>query len=62
VKFPRIQPVLDPLIAARVNPLWAVAPQYQSELRQLQRRLAAARLGVGWPRATDRPLRFEDLQ
>ena len=62
MKLPRIQQVLIPLVAARANPLCAVAPKYQSDLRQLQRRLAAARLGVGGPRQSDRQLLFEDLQ
>jgi hypothetical protein len=32
------------------------------QLRELQRRLAAARLGVGWPRHRIRPSFYEDLR
>jgi hypothetical protein len=48
--------------AARVLTQWPFGPKRAAELRSLQRRLAAARLGVESPRWLARQLPYEDLQ
>ena len=48
--------------AARVLTHWPFGPKRAPELRALQRRLAAARLGVEAPRWVARQLPYEDLQ
>ncbi len=47
---------------ARVLTQWPFGPKRAAELRSLQRRLAAARLGVESPRWLARQLPYEDLQ
>ena len=59
---PRLKEILKPLIGGQASARWGVAPNYRSDLQLLKRRVAAARLGMSWPRRTVRPLRAEDLQ
>jgi hypothetical protein len=54
--------LLTSLIAARVHTPALIAIRQQCELRQLQRTLAAARLGVGWPRARVLQSEYPDLR
>ena len=51
-----------PQSAARALRQWPLGPKRAAELRSLQRRLAAARLGVESPRWLARQLPYEDLQ
>ena len=53
---------LSPLVAARGYAPWAITAKHTRELRVLQRRVAAARLGVSWPRQAVRPSLYEDLR
>ena len=53
---------LGTLIRAQSHPQWSGAAKRTREFRLLQRRLAAARLGVGWPRHRIRPSFYEDLR
>ena len=57
-----LKQVLSPLVAARSYAPWAISAKYTRELRALQRRVAAARLGVSWPRQAVRPSHYEDLR
>jgi hypothetical protein len=54
--------LLVPQSTARVLMHWPFGPKQPTELRALQRRLAAARLGVESPRRLARQLPYEDLQ
>ena len=53
---------LGTLIRAQSHTHGNSAAKGTRELRLLQRRLAAARLGVGWPRQRVRPSFYEDLR
>jgi hypothetical protein len=58
----RLRLLLVPQSTARVLMQWPFGPKQPTELRALQRRLAAARLGVESPRRLARQLPYEDLQ
>ena len=62
MSVPHLKDILTPLVAARAYAPWSPAPKYARELRVLQRRVAAARLGIGWPRRAVRDTRYEDLR
>jgi hypothetical protein len=58
----RLKLLRVPQSAARVLTQWPFGPKRTPELRLLQRRLTAARLGVESPRWLARQLPYEDLQ
>jgi hypothetical protein len=60
----RLKQLLTPLIGVRAySPgLMAAKRERERELRQLQRRVAAARMGVSWPRHRVRTADYEDLR
>jgi hypothetical protein len=53
---------LGTLIRAQTHSHGSDAAKRTREFRLLQRRLAAARLGVGWARQRVRPSFYEDLR
>jgi hypothetical protein len=58
----RLKQVLAPLLPQRRWSPWALAPTYSQELRQLKRRVAAARLGECAPRSYTHRWRYDDLR
>ena len=62
MKALRLSEVLLPLISARAGQPWNTAPQTVAALRQLERRVAAARLGGGSPEPHRTQQLFDDIQ
>ena len=58
----RLKQVLAPLLPPRHWSSWVFAPMYAQELRILQRRVAAARLGEWTPRRNTGQWRYDDLR
>ena len=62
MKSLRLTEILPSLIAARAWAPWVVAPRGAADLRALQRRVAAARLGGGSHPVKVRERLFDDVQ
>ena len=58
----RVKQLLMPLIAVRTYAPAVMAAEHQRQLRELQRRLAAARLGMSSPRPYGLTVGCEDLR
>ena len=57
----RLKTVLRPWVTTRTWAPWAIAPKRTNELRELERRVAAARGTVGSAQRTIQEWPYEDL-